>query len=150
MVWFLCTWFGGGKLTLSGVAGDLLKRLGVGFTLGYQINDNISLTTRYMATVNDSAPTDLKMDGFGGQLGQLPRVCEMVLRESEPTTCLSSPCSLPKQDGKLVRPASGMASLATRMRVSNDNFSEFTVPCGVCRANGYARPRDGSHGVGQR
>jgi hypothetical protein len=58
------TWFVGGKSTVSGVAGDSLNNLGVGFTLGYQINDNISLTAGYMATVNDSAPTDLKMDGF--------------------------------------------------------------------------------------
>jgi hypothetical protein len=58
------TWMVGGKSTVSGVAGDSLNNLGVGFTLGYQINDNISLTAGYMATVNDDKPTDLKMDGF--------------------------------------------------------------------------------------
>ncbi len=58
------TWFVGGKSTVSGVGGESMNNLGVGFTLGYQINDNISLTAGYMATVNDSAPTDLKMDGF--------------------------------------------------------------------------------------
>ena len=54
----------GGKSSIDGVSGDSLNNLGVGFTLGYQINDNLSLTAGYMATVNDSAPTDLRMDGF--------------------------------------------------------------------------------------
>jgi hypothetical protein len=58
------TWMTGGKSTVSGVPGDSLNNLGIGFTLGYQINDNISLTAGYMATVNDSEPTDLQMDGF--------------------------------------------------------------------------------------
>jgi hypothetical protein len=58
------TYLAGGKSSLNGVAGDSLNTLGVGFTLGYQINDNISLTGGYMATVNDSDPEDLKMDGF--------------------------------------------------------------------------------------
>jgi hypothetical protein len=58
------TWFVGGKSTLGGVPGESLNNLGVGFTLGYQITDNISLTAGYMATVNDSQPTDLRMDGF--------------------------------------------------------------------------------------
>ena len=48
----------------DGVSGKALNNIGVGFTLGYQINDNLSLTAGYMATVNDSAPTDLKMDVF--------------------------------------------------------------------------------------
>jgi outer membrane putative beta-barrel porin/alpha-amylase len=58
------TWVNGGKSSVNGVGGKSLNNLGVGFTLGYQINDNISLTAGYMATVNDSAPTDLRMDGF--------------------------------------------------------------------------------------
>ncbi len=58
------TWMAGGESSVDGVAGDSLNNLGVGFTLGYQINDNISLTAGYMATVNDSEPTDLQMDGF--------------------------------------------------------------------------------------
>jgi outer membrane putative beta-barrel porin/alpha-amylase len=60
-----CTWVAGGKSTVSGTPpGKSLNNVGIGFTLGYQINDNISLTAGYMATVNDNAPTDLKMDGF--------------------------------------------------------------------------------------
>jgi hypothetical protein len=58
------TWMAGGKSSVDGVGGDSLNNLGVGFTLGYQINDNLSLTSGYMATVNDSGPGDLQMDGF--------------------------------------------------------------------------------------
>jgi hypothetical protein len=58
------TWMAGGKSSVNGISGKALNNLGIGFTLGYQINDNISLTAGYMATVNDSAPTDLQMDGF--------------------------------------------------------------------------------------
>jgi hypothetical protein len=58
------TYLAGGKSSLNGVAGDSLNTLGIGLTLGYQINDNLSLTAGYMATVNDSNPSDLKMDVF--------------------------------------------------------------------------------------
>ncbi|MFO1452688.1 MAG: transporter [Opitutaceae bacterium] len=58
------TYMAGAQSSLNGVAGDSLNNLGIGFTLGYQINDNLSLTAGYMATVNDSNPTDLQMDGF--------------------------------------------------------------------------------------
>ncbi len=50
--------------TLDGVQGEKLNNLGLGITLGYHINDNLQLTGGYMATVNDSEPTDLRMDGF--------------------------------------------------------------------------------------
>ena len=49
---------------LAGELGEDLDMLGMGFTLGYHINDNIQLTAGYMATINDSAPTDLRMDMF--------------------------------------------------------------------------------------
>ena len=58
------TWFTGGKSSISGVSGNSLNNLGVGFTLGYQITDSLSLTAGYMATVNDNGPGDLRMDGF--------------------------------------------------------------------------------------
>jgi hypothetical protein len=62
---FDTTWMTGGKASVNGAStGDSLNNLGVGFTLGYQINDNLSVTAGYMATVNDSKSTDLKMDGF--------------------------------------------------------------------------------------
>ena len=54
----------GGKSSIDGVSGEDLDMLGMGFTLGYHINDNIQLTAGYMASINDSAPTDLRMDMF--------------------------------------------------------------------------------------
>jgi len=57
-------WYYGGKTSINGVAGEELNNLGVGLTLGYQINDNLSVTVGYMSTVNDSAPGDLQMDKF--------------------------------------------------------------------------------------
>ena len=58
------TWYKGGGSTINGVPGGKLNNLGVGLTLGYTINDNLNLTVGYKSTVNDSAPTDLRMDGF--------------------------------------------------------------------------------------
>lgn len=57
-------WYTGGQATVDGVEGEKLDNLGVGFTLGYQINDSLALTFGYKSTVNDSAPGDLQMDGF--------------------------------------------------------------------------------------
>jgi hypothetical protein len=54
----------GGKATIDGVEGTALNNLGVGATIGYQINDNMQLNISYSSTVNDSNPEDLKMDGF--------------------------------------------------------------------------------------
>ena len=58
------SWYNGGKVTIDGVAGTKLNSWGLGLTLGYSINDNINMTFGYKSTVNDSAPTDLRMDGF--------------------------------------------------------------------------------------
>ena len=57
-------WYNGGKATVNGVPGEKLNNLGVGLTLGYQVNNNLSLTFGYKSTVNDSSPGDLRMDGF--------------------------------------------------------------------------------------
>ena len=57
-------WYYGGQATINGVTGEKLNNLGVGFTLGYQVNNNLSLTFGYKSTVNDSGPGDLRMDGF--------------------------------------------------------------------------------------
>ena len=54
----------GGKSTINGQSGSSLDNIGLGYTLGYQINENIQFTFGYMATVNDSDPGDLQMDGF--------------------------------------------------------------------------------------
>jgi hypothetical protein len=57
-------WYNGGKATIDGVEGKKLNNVGVGFTLGYQINDNLNLTVGYKSTVADQGPNDLKMDVF--------------------------------------------------------------------------------------
>ena len=58
------TYLGGGESTVGGSSGEPLSNVGIGFTLGYQINDNLSLTAGYMTTINDSNPGDLQLDGF--------------------------------------------------------------------------------------
>jgi hypothetical protein len=57
-------WYTGGQATIAGVQGEKLNNLGIGITLGYQVNDNLGLTVGYKSTVNDKAPGDLQMDGF--------------------------------------------------------------------------------------
>jgi len=57
-------WYTGGQASIDGVEGDKLNNLGFGLTLGYQLNDNLSLAFGYKSTVNDSAPDDLRMDAF--------------------------------------------------------------------------------------
>ena len=54
----------GGTSTIDGVEGSELSNLGMGGTLGYQVNENLQLTLSYNTTVNDDNPEDLKMDGF--------------------------------------------------------------------------------------
>ena len=58
------SWYTGATASIDGVEGKALNNLGVGFTLGYHVNDNIQATFGYMATVNDNEPGDLQMDGF--------------------------------------------------------------------------------------
>jgi hypothetical protein len=58
------SWYSGGRATVNGVGGDKLNNVGVGLTLGYTINDNLNLTVGYKSTINDSAPSDLRMDGI--------------------------------------------------------------------------------------
>ena len=58
------TWITGGKGTIDGIEGESLSNVGIGITLGYHLTDNLQLTTGYMATVNDSEPEDLRLDGF--------------------------------------------------------------------------------------
>jgi hypothetical protein len=57
-------WYSGGQASLNGVQGSKLNNIGLGLTLGYSVNDNIGLTFSYKSTINDSAPTDLRMDAF--------------------------------------------------------------------------------------
>jgi len=58
------TWYTGGKATIDGVEGEKLNNVGVGLTLGFQVNDNMSLAFSYKSSINDDDPTDLRMDVF--------------------------------------------------------------------------------------
>ena len=57
-------WYYGGQATINDVSGEKLNNIGVGLTLGYQVNDNLGLTFGYKSTINDKGPGDLKMDAF--------------------------------------------------------------------------------------
>jgi len=57
-------WYNGGKATIDGESGEKLNNIGVGITLGYQVNDNLNLTFGYKSTLNDNNPEDLSMDMF--------------------------------------------------------------------------------------
>lgn len=54
----------GGKATIDGVEGEDLNNRGLGFTLGYTINDNINMTFGYKSSIGDDKPDDLSMDVF--------------------------------------------------------------------------------------
>jgi len=57
-------WYTGGAATIDTLEASSLNNLGIGATIGYQINDNLQLTVGYISTINDPDPEDLKMDGF--------------------------------------------------------------------------------------
>jgi hypothetical protein len=61
---FDVAWYTGGQAEVEGAEGEKLNNLGLGFTLGYTINENLGLTVGYKSTVNDRAPEDLRMNGF--------------------------------------------------------------------------------------
>jgi hypothetical protein len=61
---FDTAWYTGGQATVSGVTGEKLNNFGLGFTLGYTINDNLGLTVGYKSTAADLDPQDLRMDTF--------------------------------------------------------------------------------------
>ena len=56
--------YSGGQATIDGVKGSELSNIGMGGTLGYQVNENMQITVSYSSTVNDKEPEDLKIDGF--------------------------------------------------------------------------------------
>jgi hypothetical protein len=58
------TWYKGGGSTINGISAGKLNNVAVGLTLGYTVNENLNLTFGYKSTVNDKAPTDMRMDGF--------------------------------------------------------------------------------------
>jgi hypothetical protein len=54
----------GGAATIDTVKGASLSNIGVGGTLGMNINDNVQIIITYSSTINDGEPEDLKMDAF--------------------------------------------------------------------------------------
>jgi len=56
--------FNGGEATIDDVSGEKLSNYGMGFTLGYGVNENLNLTFSYKSTLGDNAPDDLRMDVF--------------------------------------------------------------------------------------
>jgi len=58
------SWYNGGQSTVGTSQGTKLNNIGLGVTLGYQINDNLNLTFGYKSTINDDAPDAMRMDGF--------------------------------------------------------------------------------------
>jgi Putative MetA-pathway of phenol degradation len=58
------SWYVGGKASIDGVEGEMLNNVGVGFTLGYGINDNLNLTVGYKTTIADRDADDMRMSGF--------------------------------------------------------------------------------------
>jgi len=57
-------WYNGGQATVDTSQGTKLNNIGLGITLGYQINENLNLTFGYKSTINDDAPDAMRMDGF--------------------------------------------------------------------------------------
>jgi len=57
-------WYNGAQSSVDGVEGEKLNNIALGLTLGYQINENVTLMFGYKSTIADSAPSDLRMDGF--------------------------------------------------------------------------------------
>ena len=57
-------WYIGGKATIDGKSGNMLDNVGIGATLGYEINDNLSFTFGYKSTIADKDADDLRMSGF--------------------------------------------------------------------------------------
>jgi hypothetical protein len=58
------TWYKGGQASINGIPGQKVSKFGCGFTVGYQVNDNASLTFSYKSTINDNSPDSLRMDIF--------------------------------------------------------------------------------------
>ena len=56
--------YSGGEPTIDNVPGEKLSNFGMGFTLGYGVNENLNLTFSYKSTLGDDAPDDLRMDVF--------------------------------------------------------------------------------------
>ena len=61
---FDASWFSGAKPEVNGIQAESLSNSGVGFTLGFQVNQNLAINTSYFSTVGDSDSNDLRADEF--------------------------------------------------------------------------------------
>jgi len=61
---FDTAWYNGGGSSINGVEGKKRNDIALGFTAGYQINDNLGLTLGYKSTINDGEPNALRMNQF--------------------------------------------------------------------------------------
>lgn len=61
---FDSAWFSGGESAIDGVSGEEVDNVGVGVTLGFQVNDNLAINTSYFTTVDDNSSGDLRGDEF--------------------------------------------------------------------------------------
>jgi len=57
-------WFSGAESEIAGMSAEGVDNIGIGFTLGYQVTDNLLLTFGYFSTINDSDPEDFSGDQF--------------------------------------------------------------------------------------
>jgi hypothetical protein len=57
-------WFSGGESTIGGVTGEDINNIGVGFTFGVDVSDNLSISTSYFSTIDDGGQGDLQGDQF--------------------------------------------------------------------------------------
>lgn len=67
----------GGEATLDEASGEELDNFGVGFTFGYSVNENLSLTIGYKSTLDDEARDDLR------RATSLSRSCMVGIRSSK-------------------------------------------------------------------
>ena len=77
---------------VNGVAGNSVDSTTFGYTLGYQVNDNMQLTFGYMATIGDGNPGDIQLDGVQVSLifGWHPLIEGMGRVVIEHNTCSSN------------------------------------------------------------
>ena len=59
---FDTSWLSGAKPTINGIEGEGHSNPGLGFTLGFQVNENLAINTSYFSTVADNDANDFRGD----------------------------------------------------------------------------------------
>jgi hypothetical protein len=54
----------GGESSVAGVSGPDIDNLGAGITLGFQVSENLQISTSYFSTFDDSGANDMRGDEF--------------------------------------------------------------------------------------